>query len=193
MQTEHILENLPSLETDRLLLRKLTPSDAEAIYAYGSDPTVSEFVTWPTHQSIEDTQQFLDIILSLYESNQAVFWGIELKEEKRLIGTINYVSWQQNHHVGEIGYVLAQPYWRKGYMTEAAKQVIQFGFERMKLERVQAKCDVQNSGSENVMQKAGMSFEGTLRKLLYIKGVQRDVKMYAITKSDFLHTKKTGC
>ncbi len=92
MPTEHVLENLPSLETERLVLRKLTPSDVEAIYAYGSDPAVSEFVTWPTHQKIEDTQQFLDIILSLYEGNQAVFWGIELKEEKRLIGTINYVS-----------------------------------------------------------------------------------------------------
>lgn len=192
MQAEHVLENHPILETDRLLLRKLKSSDVEAIYAYGSDPTVSEFVTWPTHQSIEDTQQFLDIILSLYESNQAVFWGIELKEEKRLIGTINYVSWQQNHHVGEIGYVLAQPHWHKGYMTEAAEQVIQFGFEQMELERIQAKCDVENSGSERVMQKAGMSFEGTLRKLLYIKGKQRDVKMYAITKSDFLNTKKTG-
>ena len=192
MQAEHVLENHPILETDRLLLRKLKSSDVEAIYAYGSDPAVSEFVTWPTHQTIEDTQQFLDIILSLYENNQAVFWGIELKEEKRLIGTINFVSWQQNHHVGEIGYVLAQQHWHKGYMTEAAEQVIQFGFEQMELERIQAKCDVENSGSERVMQKAGMSFEGTLRKLLYIKGKQRDVKMYAITKSDFLNTKKTG-
>jgi [ribosomal protein S5]-alanine N-acetyltransferase len=192
MPTEHILEDLPALETERLHLRKVTLADVDAIFAYGSDPAVSEFVSWNTHQSIDDTQQFLHIILSLYENQQAVFWGIEHKEHKRLIGTINYVSWNQKDHVGEIGYVLARPYWGSGYMTEAVKEVIRFGFERMELERIQAKCIVENEGSEKVMQKSSMLFEGTLRKLLSLKGKQRDVKMYAITKSDFLHTKKTG-
>ncbi|SNZ17519.1 ribosomal-protein-alanine N-acetyltransferase [Terribacillus aidingensis] len=192
MPIEHILENLPTLETERLRLRKVTAADADAIFAYGSDSAVSEFVTWNTHQSIDDTQQFLDIILSLYENHQAVFWGIEHKEQKQLIGTINYVSWNQKDHVGEIGYVMARPYWGNGYMAEAAKEVITFGFERMKLERIQAKCIAENEGSEKVMQKSGMLFEGTLRKLLCLKGKQRDVKMYAITKSDFLHQKKPG-
>jgi [ribosomal protein S5]-alanine N-acetyltransferase len=192
MPTEHILEDLPALETERLRLRKVTPADVDAIFAYGSDPAVSEFTTWNTHQSIDDTQQFLNIILSLYENHQAVFWGIEHKEHKQLIGTINYVSWNQKDYVGEIGYVVARPYWGSGYMTEAVKEVIRFGFEKMELERIQAKCMVENEGSEKVMQKSSMLFEGTLRKLLSLKGKQHDVKMYAITKSDFLHTKKTG-
>ncbi|MFS0562795.1 GNAT family protein [Terribacillus sp. 179-K 1B1 HS] len=186
MQTEHILENLPTLETKRILLRKVAQSDAEAMYAYGSDPAVSQFVVWSPHQSIDDTQQFLDIILSLYESNQAVFWGIELKEEKRLIGTINYVSWQQKHHVGEIGYVIGRPYWHKGYMSEAVKEVIRFGFERMELERIEAKCLVDNEGSERVMQKAGMQYEGTMRKRMYIKGTQHDLKLYSIIREEFV-------
>ncbi|MFP7495261.1 GNAT family protein [Terribacillus saccharophilus] len=186
MQAEHVLENQPVLETERLLLRKVTASNAADMYAYGSDPAVSEFVTWPAHQSMEDTRQFLDIILDLYESNKAVFWGIELKEEKKLIGTINYVSWQQNHHVGEIGYVLARPYWARGIMSEAAKEVIRFGFEQMELERIEAKCLIDNEGSARVMQKAGMQYEGTFRKKIYIKGQQHDVKQYAIVKEDLL-------
>ncbi|SDD25229.1 ribosomal-protein-alanine N-acetyltransferase [Terribacillus halophilus] len=189
MQKEHILENHPTLETERLLLRKVTPSDAEAIYAYGSDPDVSQFVFWSAYQSMVDTQQFLDNVLSLYESNQAIFWGIELKEEKRLIGTINYVSWQQKHYIGEIGYVLAQPYWHKGYMSEAAKEVIRFGFDRMELERIEAKCLADNEGSERVMQKAGMQYEGTLRKRMYLKGKQHDVKQYSIIREEFNNNK----
>lgn len=111
--------------------------------------------------------------------------GIEYKDTGKLIGTIDYISWNTQHKSAEIGYVLSQDYWGKGVMTEAAKEVIAFGFEQMDLTRIQAKCFAENIGSERVMQKSGMTFEGILRKSMFIKGAHRDLKMYSILKEEY--------
>lgn len=70
-------------------------------------------------------------------------------------------------------------------MTEVAKRIIQFGFDEVGLERIQARCLVKNTGSAKVMEKAGMQFEGVLRKYMRVKNELQDLKMYAIVKEDF--------
>ncbi len=102
-----------------------------------------------------------------------------------MIGTVDFVSWHPNHNSAELGYVLAQPYWGKGTTTEAAKKLIGFGFEKMDLVRIQARCFVENIGSERVMEKVGMTFEGTLRKAMFAKGKHQDLKVYSILKEEF--------
>jgi [ribosomal protein S5]-alanine N-acetyltransferase len=89
------------------------------------------------------------------------------------------------HSRAELGYVLAQEYWGTGLMPEAVRRVIRFCFERMDLNRVEARCLAENVASARVMEKAGMSYEGTLRKREYIKGAYRDMKMYSILRSEY--------
>lgn len=182
MEIRDIYGDLPKLETERLLLRKMTEADLPALYAYGRDPEVSKYVTWEQHRSLDDTRMYLDFVLHRYNNEQLAPWAIEHKESSEMIGTIDFVYWKPNQHIAEIGYALHREYWGKGIMTEAAKRIIQFGFEEMNLVRIEAVCLPENTGSFRVMEKAGLEYEGMLRKARYIKGENRDIKMYAIVK-----------
>jgi [ribosomal protein S5]-alanine N-acetyltransferase len=169
MEVETTFNNLPILETERLLLRKITLEDVDDMYSYASNKEVSKYVTWETHHTLYDTKVFVEFILTQYENKKIAPWGIEYKENGKLIGTIDFVSWQTKHNSAEIGYALSPDYWGKGIATEAANEVITFGFTHMDLIRIQAKCFVKNIGSARVMEKVGMSFEGTLRKGMVVK------------------------
>ncbi|MGP4071742.1 GNAT family N-acetyltransferase [Piscibacillus sp. B03] len=109
-------------------------------------------------------------------------WGIEYKQNGKLIGTADFVWWQKDHHAAEVGYVLSPDYWGEGIVPEVVQALIQFGFEKMNLIRIQALCLEENTQSERVMQKVGMTYEGTLHKRYFVKGEHRNLKMYAVTK-----------
>lgn len=185
MEIEKIYSDLPILETERLILRKVTLEDVEEIHLYGSDEDVSKYVTWNTHKTISDTLEFVEFILNKYKNKQVAPWGIEYKETGKLIGTIDFVWWQPNHQTAEIGYVLSKEYWGKGLMSEAVSEILRFGFKEMDLVRIQARCFLENIGSSRVMEKAGMQFEGILRKGMFVKGEHQDLKMYSILKEEF--------
>lgn len=185
MKVEKIYGDLPILETDRLILRKVTLEDIEDMHLYGSDEEVSKYVTWNTHDTISDTTNFVEFVLNKYENKQVSPWGIEYKENGKFIGTIDFVWWQPNHKIAEIGYVISKNYWGIGLTTEVTKEIIKFGFEEMDLVRIQARCDVENIGSSRVMEKAGMTFEGIIRNGIFVKGKHRDLKMYSILKEEF--------
>lgn len=182
MTTKNIFTNLPTLETERLILRKVTFADAADIFAYASDEDVAKYVTWDTHKTIQDTERFIRFILSRYENNSPAPWAIEYKENSRVIGTIDFVTWQEYHKVAEVGYALSKDYWGKGLMSESLEAVKVFGFEHMDLVRIQAHCMAENIGSARVMEKAGLTYEGTKKKALLIKNTHCDLKSYAITK-----------
>lgn len=184
MEIEKIFGNLPILETERLILRKVTLEDVEDMYYYGTNEDVSKYVTWKTHKTLSDTREYIEFILSQYENKKIAPWGIEYKENGKFIGTIDFVSWQLKHKIAEIGYVISQDYWGKGIAPEAANEVIKFGFNNMDLVRIQARCDVENIGSARVMEKVGMTFEGVIRKGIFVKGKHQDIKMYSILKEE---------
>ena len=184
MQIEDVFGNLPTLETERLILRKITMEDSADIHRYASNPDVSKYVFWEAHNSLGATEDYIGFILDLYANGKLAPWGIQNKEDGKLIGTVDFVNWQPQHRTAEIGYALSKEYWGRGMATEATKELIKFGFNSMDLVRIQAKCLVENAGSERVMEKAGMAFEGILRKFIFIKGSHYDVKMYSIIKED---------
>ncbi|MDG5789241.1 GNAT family protein [Evansella sp. AB-P1] len=184
MEIADIYGDLPTLETDRLVLRKVTMEDVSTIFKYGSDEEVSRYVTWDIHRTIADSEEFVKFVLNQYENKKIAPWAMELKENGKLIGTVDFVSWQTKHHTAEIGYVIAKEFWGNGYTTEAAKAIITFGFEKMDLVRIQARCFTENVASQRVMEKVGMTYEGLHRKAMLIKGKHRDLKMFAVLKED---------
>jgi [ribosomal protein S5]-alanine N-acetyltransferase len=180
------LAELPDLETDRLILRKLSIGDAHDIFAYASDPQVAQHTAWFAHTSLDDSRSFVEMIVERYGNGEAHdwTWGIALKESSQLIGTF-FIAWSPRHKSAEIGYALGRAWWSKGLMTEAVREVIKFGFERMGLNRIEALCLPENLGSAWVMEKAGMSYEGTLRAWRTIKGEPADLKMYSILRREY--------
>ena len=184
IKIDEVLKDLPTLETERLILRKMTLEDAEAIFAYASDPEVSRYTLWETHRSIEDSRAFLELEVSKRESGGEPDWGIVYKGDHRFVGTCGIISWEPHHARAEIGYALSREYWGRNLMPEAARAMIRFGFERMSLNRIEARCIAENTASARVMEKAGMTHEGTLRQRELIKGAYRDIEVYAILREE---------
>jgi len=179
-----VFGDLPSLETPRLILRRLLMEDAGDIFAYASDHAVARTVTWEPHRSIEDSRAFVQTMLRRYERGEVANWGMELRETGRIIGTCGYILWNTTHDSAEIAYALGRPWWNRGLMTEALRAVLEFGWRRMGLHRIEAHCRTDNPGSERVMQKLGMRLEGVNRGALRMKGVYVDLKHYAILRDD---------
>lgn len=182
MKIEDIFSDLPQLETQRTLLRKVRKEDEADMFDYCSDEEAARHTTWERHRTIDDTRQFIHYIMDSYENQRLSTWGIEDKATGKFIGTCDFINWNTRHARAEIGYALSKMFWGKGYMTEIVKKLIEFGFSKMELARVEAYCLPENIGSARVMEKAGMSFEGILRKRIFVKGKHRDLKLYAIVK-----------
>lgn len=180
-----LFAHLPRIETERLVLRKMTMADAADIYEYGKDPEVARHVLWDAYRNVGEAKQYLRYIQRQYRMGDPSSWGIELKETGRLIGTIGFMWWNRNYRSAEVGYSLSRDCWNKGLMTEALRAVIRFGFEEMNLNRIEAQHETGNPASGRVMEKVGMQKEGVLRSRLFNKGRYVDVALYAILRREF--------
>lgn len=174
---------IPTLETPRLLLRQLTIADINAIEKFTTDDEVTVFLTWDTHQSLNETEAFLNELLKKYEHGSLI-WGIIVKENDRLVGIIEFSEYRRDEKIAEMSCVIAKSYWGNDYASEATQALIRYGFSELKLERIQASYFAGNISSERVLQKAGLFYEGTQRRGKFAKGHYHDVKLYAILRSD---------
>ncbi|MBN1823259.1 MAG: GNAT family N-acetyltransferase [Endomicrobiales bacterium] len=171
----------PVLRTKRLVLKKIRRSDAADMFEYASNPAVSRFTLWRPHRGISETKRYIGHVINNYRRGVPENWGIYRRS--KLIGTCGFFEMDLENERAEVNYALSADYSGMGLMTEAVKKVMRYGFESLKLRRIQAKCMVQNRASEKVMKKAGMKYEGTLKSFLRVKGKFRDMKLYAATRS----------
>lgn len=144
------------LGTKRLVLRKLTMDDAKAMFdGWCNDPDVTRYTTWNPHKNIDETISLLSSWIKEYDDPDTLRYGICLKSNGKLIGSIDVVGYINGNP--EIGYCLARKYWNKGYMTEAClaflKYLFRIGFRKILIE---AKAD--NIASNRVIEKCGFSF-----------------------------------
>ncbi|MFA5805745.1 MAG: GNAT family protein [Melioribacteraceae bacterium] len=179
------LTEIPIIETERLILRKITVDDVNDIFEYASIPDVTIFVLWATHKTKLDSINFVKFADEQFNNNISLIWGIVIKSEKKLIGSIELRGWNTIHKCGDVGYTISKKYWNKGYVSEAMKAVIKFGFEILHLNRIEAHCEEENIGSWKVIVKCGMKYEGTLREKVFIKERFRSMKMYSILKKEW--------
>jgi ribosomal-protein-alanine N-acetyltransferase len=177
--------NLPRLETERLVLRKLALSDLEDVFAYSSDEAVTRHLRWGPHETLAQTERYLREVLEEYREGRDGPWGIEYKETGKVVGAIHLFSIQSQHKKAEIGMVLSRDYWRRGLASEALDRVLRFVFEDVRLNRIEAYCLVENRAGERVMERAGMQREGVLREYLYQKGALRDFSVYAMLRREY--------
>lgn len=182
---EDIFSQLPQLETARLILRKMTIEDAQDLYEYAKDPQVSKYTLWQPHKSMDESINFLKYVINNYEKHNVENWGMVHKQTDKFIGTCGYFLWEPEYSRAEIQYAMSDKYSGMGLMTEAVNEVIKFGFEKMRLNRISAKCMIENVASERVMQKTGMKFEGIMREGVFAKGKFYDLKVYAILRADW--------
>jgi [ribosomal protein S5]-alanine N-acetyltransferase len=185
IRKRELFVSLPTLETNRLLLRAMTMNDADDMYRYASDAEVTNFTTWEPHQSVDVTRAFLADVVAGYADGEVRNWAIVHKDDGLMIGTAGFLFWDEVARRAEIGYALSRDYWGRGLMTEAVAEILRFGFDVMNLNRVEARCDSLNIGSARVMEKCGMQHEGTLRQQFVSSGELRDMLLYAILRSEW--------
>lgn len=161
------------LKTRRLVLRPTRLSDAEKIFKrYAQDGEVTRYVTWKPHQSVQETRNFLKACIKEWKSGSRFPWIITRKSDNELIGMIglrfsDVKLFSHKKHMMDVGYVIMRPEWNKGYVTEALQAVMDFAFSIPTVCRVWAFCDVKNSASARVMEKAGLVREGRMRKYTF--------------------------
>lgn len=183
---QRVFGALPTFETERLKLRLFQETDYEDLYEYCSDEEVTKYLDFPTYTNIQQAEERLKYCKEVYKNlDRPIMWAIEYKETKKLIGGIDFVNWNEKNKEAEIGYVLNKKYWNKGIMTEALKELIRFGFEKMELNRIEIRCDERNIASARVMEKNGLTYEGTLRHKKMKKGEPINLKYYSILKDEY--------
>lgn len=182
MDLKALFTPFPSLPTPRLILRALQPSDLNDLYEYASDPQIDQYVPWEHYKDIDEARENLNGFLEEYEKDGLGAWGIEHQADRKLIGIINTSIPHRIHRRVEVGYTIARENWGHGFATEALQALIQFGFEKMDLLRIEAVILPQNTASARVLLKAGMQYEGLLRHYQVWRGQPCDLQMYAIVK-----------
>lgn len=180
-----IFANMPSLETERFLLRRLTLDDTDDMFEYSRNGEVTKYLTWSPHPDKIYTFDYLSYLQNRYKTGDFYDWAIICKDSGKMIGTCGFTRFFFPHNGSEIGYVINPDYYGRGIATEVVGRVIRYGFEKLELERIEGKFMIENAASRRVMEKNGMIFEGIRRKGMLIKGSYRDIGVCAIIREDF--------
>lgn len=157
------MQKLPvSLETERLLLRRLKYEDAEEIfYAYASKLEATRFVSWPVHQTVADTTSYLKSAVESWNIGLSYSYAIRTKSDNRLIGSIGMIN--DNGNV-QFGYIFSPSVWNMGYATESVTELLRQLIMLDGVYRIWTFVDVENLSSQRVLQKTGMVEEARLNK-----------------------------
>ena len=170
----------PNLETERLLLRRVNGNDANEIFALRSNPETMKYIPRPLVKSIDDALEHIAMIDAKIESNEGINWAITYKDNPKLIGIIGHYRIKPEHFRAEVGYMLLPEYNGKGIISEAIKEVVNYGFNAMKLHSIEAIIDPENFGSERVLQKCGFVKEAHLKENEFYEGRFLDTVIYSI-------------
>jgi ribosomal-protein-alanine N-acetyltransferase len=175
----------PALETPRLSLRQIAPGDAEALFATFSDPAVMEFYGDPPHRSIEDSRNLIRRQEQWYAQREGIRWGITITGvDDTVIGSCGLFLFDEEFRRAEMGYELAQAYWRQGITREALSAIITYAFATTDLHRIEAVVNGANAPSRALLLALGFTLEGTLRQRFYLAGRYWDDLYFGLLKDE---------
>jgi ribosomal-protein-alanine N-acetyltransferase len=160
--SDDFLPEFPVLETERLILREPVLSDAADIFVFRSDSFVQRYNSIPM-EDISEAKELIEELHAIYRRQDGICWGVTLKEQDTVIGLFGFGNWSV-HNRAMLGYDLAHEHWEKGIGTEAAREIIRYGFEKMELNRIDADTIEDNHESRRLLEKLGFTCEGIRRE-----------------------------
>ena len=181
-----VFRDPPTLNTERLTLRRMLKRDAGDMYEYSKNPEVTKYLLWEPHPDKTHTARYLGYIQSRYRSGDFYDWAVIWNENEKMIGTAGFTRFNFEARSGEVGYVLNPDYWGKGIAPEAVREVMHFGFFELDLHRIEAKYMEENTRSLAVMEKLGMKPEGVARDSMFVKGKYVSVGTCAILRDEYI-------
>jgi len=178
------MREFPTLHSDRLDFIEIKEKHLDDLFRLFGDPEVVRFYNLLPFENPSEGMEFINWYKSRYNNGLAIRWGIALKGEQNIIGTIGFNNYSPNHRAN-IGYDLQKNYWNRGYITESLKTIIKFGFEQLNVNRIEAEIMQGNYASEKVLEKLGFTKEGILRQWMFWNNKHFDMTMYSLLKDDF--------
>jgi ribosomal-protein-alanine N-acetyltransferase len=173
----------PAIHTERLTLRAINMNDAEDFLVLRTDIDAMRYIDRPRPASVNEIHELIQKITKGIEDNDSIGWGISLKNESRLIGSIGYHRIEKPNYRAEIGYMLLPSCWKQGYMSEAIKPVINYGFNVMKLHSIEANINPSNRASAQLLKKFHFVKEAYFRENYYFNGKFIDSEVYSLLHS----------
>lgn len=173
----------PQLSTERLLLRRIKDEDANDLLVLRSDKKIMRYIGRPLAVTTEDALQLIQKIHDSLSMNDGITWGICLKSDPKLIGTIGYWRIVKEHYRAEIGYLLALEHQGKGLMQEAISETLRYGFEEMKLHSVEAHVNPENAASVKLLGKNRFVKEAYFKENYFSNGKFLDSVIYSLLTS----------
>ncbi|MCX9156357.1 GNAT family N-acetyltransferase [Niveibacterium sp. 24ML] len=177
----------PQIETARLRLRELVADDVDTLFAIHGDAETMRWFGADPLRSRAQAAQLVELFASWRtQTNPGVRWGIERKADGALIGTCGLFKWNAAWRSCSLGYELARDMHGAGYMAEALRGALDWGFEHMALNRVEAMIHPNNAASARVVTKLGFLQEGRLREAGFWNGRHHDLDFFALLRSDWV-------
>lgn len=176
---------LPIINTTRLLLRSIEASDVDDFYDVYSNAEVMRYWSTPALPDKRAAIELINEIRAGIEHHDMLKWGIALRENDKLIGSVSLFRIEFTHHRAEIGYAQGRAYWGHGYMQEALKAVLNYAFETLNLHRIEADVDPRNAGSVRTLERFGFKREGYLRERWQVNGEIQDAFFYGLLRPDW--------
>lgn len=178
-----IFDPFPTLTTARLLLRRIVPTDAEALFQIETEPLVTKYIGRDPFTRAQSEQRLKELDMAI-DAGSAIRWAMVPREGAEPVGTCGLWRWDQTHRHAELGYELVPALWGRGYMTEALATVLDYAFPHMNLHRVEANVDPDNHASRRVLEKLGFLHEATLRQNWCHRQVFMDSAIFGLLETD---------
>lgn len=178
------MEQNQKIETERLILRPFNLDDAPEVQRQAGNRAVADTtlnIPYPYEEGMAEA--WIGTHKERFEDGKGVIFAVTLKDSGILVGSIGITN--KEHDRGEMGYWIGQPYWNKGYATEAAQAIITYGFEEFSLNKISATHLLRNPASGRVMEKAGMGYEGCSPQHVKKWGKYEDMVFYGFLGDDF--------
>ncbi|HTG72083.1 MAG TPA: GNAT family protein [Candidatus Udaeobacter sp.] len=175
----------PQMETDRFILRKTEERDTRDLFELYSEEEVLKYTPLLPFTAEAEAWHEMNWHLEIFTQQIGIRWLIEEKCSGRVVGTCGFLHYLKEHGHTEIGYDLAPSYWRRGIMSEVAAPILAFGFNSMKLNRIEAKVDPANAASIGLLTKLGFKQAGELREYEIEEGNFVELLVFSMLRNEF--------
>lgn len=176
---------IPTLETPRLVMRKILPKDEEDMFEYASDPETSRFLLWEPHSSRAFTRGHIQYLQRLYQSARFFDWALVEKKSGKMIGTCGFTEIYEKKKCAEVGYVLSPRFHRMGLCPEALERMMDYGFFTLDLVKLSGRFMEENEASRKVLLKMGYREDTEKSEYFYKRGTKQRILTYSVTKEEY--------